>query len=160
MADEFDFISASDKPALLALCTPEWREAAKNALRDLGYKVHTAATHSDFLTRFGQIQYEVVIVEELFAANTLEENLTLKSLQNMSMSLRRHATVILLANSFQTFNTMQAFQQSVHAIVNSSELPLLGQLIEKAVADNTRFLSGFVEAQSRTARSRSGSSDT
>lgn len=157
MADEFDFISATDKPALLALCTPEWQQSAKKALKDLGYKVHTAATHSDFLTRFGQIQYEVVIVEELFAASTLQENLTLKSLQNMSMGLRRHATIILLANSFQTFNTLQAFQQSVHAIINSSELLLLGQLIEKAVADNIRFLHGFQEAQMRGARGKSDS---
>jgi len=149
MADEFDFISASDKPAILAISTPDWLDACKTALNELGYKVHTAATHSDFLTRFGQIQYEVVIVEELFAASSLEENSTLKSLQSMSMGLRRHATVILLANSFQTFNPMQAFQQSVHAIVNSSELLLLGQLIERAVADNTRFLLGFREVQSR-----------
>ncbi len=156
MADEFDFISKSDKPALLAISTPDWLEACKTALNELGYKVHTAATHSDFLTRFGQIQYEVVILEELFAASSLEENATLKSLQNMSMNQRRHATVILLANSFQTFNTMQAFQQSVHAIINSSELLLLGQLIEKAVGDNSRFLNGFLETQSRVMRSKAG----
>src|SRR5437667_5192236 len=100
MADEFDFIRASDKPALLAISTPDWLDASKTALNELGYKVHTAATHSDFLTRFGQIQYEVVIVEELFAANSLDENLTLTSLQNMPMGQRRHTTVILLANSF------------------------------------------------------------
>ena len=157
MADEFDFIGASDKPALLALSTPDWLEASKTALNELGYKVHTAATHSDFLTRFSQIQYEVVILQELFAANTLEENSTLKSLQNMSMGQRRHATVILLAESFQTFNTLQAFQQSVHAIINSSELLLLGQLIEKAVADNSRFLHGFRETQARILRGKSES---
>ena len=157
MADEFDFISKSDKPALLAISTPDSLEACKAALNELGYKVHTAATHSDFLTRFGQIQYEVVIVEELFAASTLQENLTLTALQSMGMSQRRHATVILLANSFQTFNTLQAFQQSVHAIVNSSELLLIGQLIEKAVADNSRFLHGFLETQTHVMRSKSGS---
>ena len=156
MADEFDFISASDKPALLAISTPDWLEASKTALNELGYKVHTAATHSDFLTRFDQIQYEVVIVEELFAASSLEENLTLKSLQIMPMSRRRHATVILLTNTFQTFNPLQAFQQSLHAIVNSSELLLLGQLIEKAVSDNNRFLQGFRETQARVMRGKSG----
>lgn len=156
MADEFDFISKSDKPALLAISTPDLLEACKNALNELGYKVHTAATHSDFLARFGQIQYEVVILEELFAAGTLEENATLKSLQNMSMNQRRLATVILLANSFQTFNTLQAYQQSVHAIVNTSELLLLGQLIERAVADNSRFLHGFLETQARVMRSKAG----
>ena len=55
--------------------------------------------------------------------------------------------VILFGNSFQTFTPMQAFQQSVHAVINSSELFLLKQLIEKAVADNTLFLHSFREAQ-------------
>jgi len=44
---------------------------------------------------------------------------------------------------------MQAFQQSVHAVINSSELFLLKQLIEKAVADNALFLTSYREAQTR-----------
>ena len=147
MADEFDFISATDKPALLAFSTPELLDTARSALTELGYKVHTAATHSDFLIRFTQIRYQVVIVEELFAANTIEENTTLFNLQNMPMNQRRHATIILLGYSFQTFTPMQAFQQSVHSVINTSELFLLRQLIEKTVADNNFFLHSFREAQ-------------
>jgi hypothetical protein len=44
---------------------------------------------------------------------------------------------------------MQAFQQSVHAVINTSELFLIKQLIEKAVADNTLFLTNYREAQAR-----------
>jgi len=44
---------------------------------------------------------------------------------------------------------MQAFQQSVHAVINSSEMFLIKQLIEKAMADNTLFLHSYREAQSR-----------
>jgi hypothetical protein len=149
MSNQFDFVSATDKPALLAFSTPEWLEAAKEALTELGYKVHTAATHTDFLIRFSQVHYQVVILEELFAANDLSENLTLQALQVMPMNQRRHATVILFGNSFQTFTPLQAFQQSVHAVISSSELFLLKQLIEKAVADNTLFLNSFREGQSR-----------
>src|SRR5438445_93827 len=149
MSNKFDFISTTDKPALLAFSTPEWLEAARSALTELGYKVHTAATHGDFLIRFSQIRYQVVIVEELFAANEPSENRTLSALQNMPMSQRRHATVILLGDSFQTFTPMQAFQQSVHAVINRSELFLLKQLIEKAVADNGLFLHSYREAQAR-----------
>src|SRR5258707_1827599 len=149
MSNKFDFISATDKPALLAFSTPEWLDAAKSALSELGYKVHTAATHSDFLIRFSQIRYQVVVLEELFAANELSENLTLQALQNMPMSQLLHATVILFGESFQTFTPMQAFQQSVHAVINSSELFLLKQLIEKAVADNNLFLNSYREAQTR-----------
>jgi hypothetical protein len=149
MADKFEFISANDKPALLAFSSPEWLEAARTALTELGYKVHTAATHGDFLVRFSQIHYQVVIVEELFAANVVGENLTLQALQNMPMGQRRHATVILFGDSFQTFSPLHAFQQSVHAVVSSSELFLLKQLIEKAIADNTLFLHSFRETQAR-----------
>ncbi len=149
MNNEFDFISATDKPALLAFSTPEWLDAVKLACQELGYKVHTAATHSDFLIRFCQVRYQVVIVEERFAANTLEENLTLQALQQMPMEQRRHATIILLGESFQTFTPMQAFQQSVHAVINSSELFLIKQLIEKSAADNQMFLHSFHEVQSR-----------
>ena len=149
MTSKFDFVSATDKPALLAFSSPEWLEAAKTALVELGYKVHTAATHGDFLIRFTQIRYQVVIVEELFAANNLGENLTLQALQHMPMAQRRHATVILFGDSFQTFTPMQAFQQSVHAVINSSELFLIKQLIEKAVADNALFQNSYREAQNR-----------
>lgn len=149
MSNTFEFISTTDKPALLAFSTPEWLEAARTALAELGYKVHTAATHGDFLIRFSQVRYQIVILEELFAANSLEENLTLHAIQQMPMSQRRHATVILFGNSFQTFTPMQAFQQSVHAVINSSELFLLKQLIEKAIADNTLFLHSYREAQNR-----------
>ena len=149
MNGSFDFVVSSDKPALIAFSTPEWLETAKAALQELGYKVHTAATHGDFLMRFSQVHYQVVIVEELFGANTPEENLTLKALQNMPVNQRRHATVLLIGNSFQTFAPMEAFKNSVHAVINSSEMFLLKQLVEKAVADNNVFLHSFREIQNR-----------
>src|SRR4029077_11090375 len=142
-------VSTTDKPALLAFSTPEWLEAAKTALSELGYKVHTAGTHGDFLIRFSQVRYQVVILEERFAANDITENLTLQALQQMPMGQRRHTTVVLLGDTFQTFTPMQAFQQSVHAVINSSELFLLKQLIEKAVADNVLFLNSYREAHAR-----------
>src|ERR1700689_3540735 len=103
MTGSFDFVTAEERPALLAFSTPEWLDTAKTALQELGYKVHTAATHGDFLIRYSQFRYQVVIVEELYAANTITENLTLQALQNMPMSQRRHTTVILFGTSFQTF---------------------------------------------------------
>ncbi|MGH7942700.1 MAG: hypothetical protein ACREE6_09395 [Limisphaerales bacterium] len=149
MDNAFDFISTGDKPALIAFSSPEWLETAKSTLAELGYKVHTAATHSDFLTRFTQVQYQVVVIEELFGAHTIDENLALKTLQMMPVNQRRHTTVILLGDSFQTFTPMEAFKHSVHAVINSSEMFLLKQLVEKAVSDNTLFLHSFREVQNR-----------
>ena len=149
MTHSFDFVSNEDKPALIAFSTPEWLDEAKTALQELGYKVHTAATHSDFLMRFSQVHYQVVLVEELFGASTPEENVTLQALQTMPMNQRRHATILLIGNSFQTFTPMEAFKNSVHAVINSSELFLLKQLVEKAAADNELFLKSYREVQNR-----------
>jgi len=77
----------------------------------------------------------------------------------MPMPQRRQATVILFGDSFQTFTPMQAFQQSVHAVINSSELFLLKQLIEKAVADNSLFLNSFREAQTSAHEAAADKSD-
>ena len=151
MNDQFDFISPTDKPALLAVSTPEWLAFAESALTEAGFKVHSITSHSEFPGRFSLVAYQVVILEEQFAGSPLHENLTLQTLQKMPMSQRRHTTAILIGSSCQTFNSMQAFQQSVHAVVNYSEMPLIAQLVQKIIADNDMFLGNFREVQERIA---------
>ena len=148
---EFDFLTANDKPALVAVSTPEMEETARTALDQLGYKGHVASNHGEFLHKFSQIPYQVVILDDLFNCESAEDNESLISLQRMSLHLRRHAVVILLGFNLSTFNPMQAFQNGVHAVVNPAELFLLIQLIEKAVADNDYFLHNFRETQQRVA---------
>ena len=148
---EFEFLTATDRPALLGLSTPELQETAKTALDQLGFKVHTAVNHGEFLHKFNQVPYQVVVIEELFSSNSPEENESLLALQRMPMSMRRHAVVVLFGFNMATFNPMQAFQQCVHAVVNPSEMFLLIQLVQKAVADNDTFLHTFREVQRRMA---------
>jgi DNA-binding NtrC family response regulator len=149
---EFDFISPNDKPAMVLLSTPDWLEIAKTALAELGYKVHAPPTHEEFAQRFGQVQYQVVVTELLFAAATAAENVSLLSLQQMPMGLRRHTVVILIGHEFQSLNAMQAFQQSVHAVVNPRQLASLGQIVQQAVAENDLRLGVLRDTQLRIAK--------
>src|SRR5437762_841025 len=149
MSVEFDFLTPTDKPALLGLTTPELQDTAKTALDQLGYKTHVAVNHGEFLHKFNQIPYHVVILEEMFSSSTPEENESLQTLQRMPMTMRRHAVVILFGFSLATFNPLQAFQQGVHAVVNPSEMFLLIQLIQKAAADDELFLHTFRDAHKR-----------
>jgi hypothetical protein len=147
MSADLEFLTPADKPALLGLSTPELLDTAKTALDQLGYKVHVAANHGEFLFKFAQVPYQVVVIEEGFSGSSPDENESLLALQRMPMNMRRHAVIILFGFSFSTFNPMQAFQQSVHAVVNPSEMFLLIQLIQKAVADSDLFLHTFREKQ-------------
>jgi hypothetical protein len=151
MSPDFDFLTPTDKPAIIGLSSVELQESARAALDQLGYKVHTAVNHGEFLHKFSQVPYQVVVIEELFAATTPEDNESLLALRRMPMSSRRHATVLLFGYNMATFNPMQAFQQCVHAVINPSEMFLLIQLVQKAVADNDMFLHTFREAQERLA---------
>ena len=152
MSGTFDFLTATDKPALIALSTPEWQELARTALTELGYKVHVAATHGDLITNFMQVPYQVVIIEECFASDTAPENRALAFLQTAQMNLRRHSTIILLGDSYTSFNPMEAFQMGVHLVVNRSEIMLLIQFIQKAAADNDLFLHSYRETQRRVSQ--------
>jgi hypothetical protein len=103
MPGSFDFVSTEDKPALIAFSTPEWLQEAKTALQELGY----TSPHRRHAQRFpGALQPGALSGGRhrgTCLARTPEENLTLKALQNMPVNQRRHATIILLGNSFQTF---------------------------------------------------------
>ena len=151
MSLELEFLTPTDKPALVGLSTPELLDAAKTAFDQLGYKAHMAANHGDFIFKFVQNSYQVVLLEECFSAAQPEENESLLTLQRMTMAQRRHSVVILIGFSFATFNPTQAFQQSVHAVVNPSEIFLIIQLIQKAVADSDLFLHNYRESQKRLA---------
>ena len=149
MPDSFEFISASDRPALLAFSNPIWLASARESVTQLGYKVHAASSPAEFLTRFSQVRYQLILIEDLFCAPTLEQNAPLATLQNLAMAQRRHTVIIVVGDAFKTLAPMPAFQLSVHAVINSAELFLLPQLIEKVVGENTLFLHHFNQAQLR-----------
>jgi hypothetical protein len=145
--EEFEIIGPSDRPALLAISTPEVAAMVKTSLAALGYKVHVVENHEQFELRFHQVGYHIVIIEETFAGSDMLANPTLRLIQNLPMSQRRHATFFLVGPSMETLNTMQAFTHSVHCVINYSELPMLAELAQKVVSENDMFLTTFRETQ-------------
>jgi hypothetical protein len=149
MSEEFDFIGPNDLPALVAVRTPECLATVKTILKEMGYKVHVVENHIQLETRYHQINYHVVVIEETFAGHPLEDNPSLQFLQQLPMAQRRHAVFFLLGAAFETLNTLQAFSQSVHCVVNYTEITMIGQIIQKTVAENNLFLNTFRDIQHR-----------
>ena|SRR5689334_16045480 len=154
MAIDLDFLNPSYKPALLALSAQDVITVCKDVLRELNYKVLVATSHEDFTTRYANVQFQLVILEEDFGTPGQDGNTSLRTLQHLPMSLRRHTTVILLGHNFQTLDPLQAFTQSVHAVMNWADLGSLSQIIQQVVAENTLFLNVFREAQLRVGQGK------
>ena len=148
MAD-YDLLTLSDKPALLGISTLEWQARVLATLDSMGYKVHAAQSHDDFINRFTQYQYQVTVVEEMFDCANPQENRSLAFVQNLPMNLRRHSVIMLLGDTFQTMHAMQAFQQSVHVVINSADFDNLEGVFQKVIADNNTFLAPYRQVQER-----------
>ena len=147
MPADLEFISPDDKPALVAVSHPERLAKARSILTDLDYKVHVATNHEEFLLRFSKVRYHVVVIEELFASASAGENQSLAQLQRMPMAHRRNAVIFLLGDRFQTLHEFQAFQASVHAVINSSDADRLRMIIQQVVADQEEVMRVFGDIQ-------------
>jgi hypothetical protein len=147
--EEFDIIGPGDQPALLAISTPEVIAQVRTALTELGYKVHAVDGYEQFDLRYNQINYLIVFIEESFAGGDLMEHQALRMVQNLPMSLRRHAVIFLVGPSLETLNTMQAFALSVHCVINYTELQILPELVQKTMAENEMFLNTYRDVQRR-----------
>jgi hypothetical protein len=147
--EEFDIIGPDDHPALLAISTPDLAELVKSTLVGMGYKVHVVDRPVLFETRYSQVNYKIVFIEETFAGSDPVQNSALATIQQMPMSQRRHAVFFLIGSGYETLNTMQAFALSVHCVVNVTELAMLPELVQKTVAENDLFLTPYREALRR-----------
>jgi PleD family two-component response regulator len=139
--ENFDFIGPADKPALVCISDRERQQTVRQALEAAGYKVHVVTDAALFQARFFQVNYEVVVLDQV------EDAAILECVETMPMAHRRHATFLLLGAEFETLNSLQAFTRSVHCVVHYSQLNLIGRLIEKTVAENRSFLAPFQEIQ-------------
>jgi hypothetical protein len=147
--EEFEFIGPNDKPALLAITSPEALEAAKAPLIAMGYKCHVVDSHPMFETRFNQVAYQIVVIDENFAGGNIMENASLRYVQELPMAQRRNVVFFLIGPSFESLNTMQAFCQSVHCVLNFAELPMLTEVVQKTIAENDMFLRTYRDVQKR-----------
>ncbi len=147
--EDFDIIGPNDEPALLAVSTPEVIAIVKPALTEIGYKVHMAENFEQFETRYSQINYRLVVIEEFFAGSDSLVNPTLQLIQDLPMALRRHAVFILIGQTMETLNALQAFAASVHCMINYAELQMFPDLARKTVTENDMFLTTFRDTQRR-----------
>jgi len=152
MSLELEILSPTDRPVLLGISSPDILDYARGVVDQMGYKVHYAATHGEFLERFSRVPYEFVILEDAFGGVLPDSNAALTTLQTMPMALRRHAAVLLVSDVCESLNAMQAFEQSVHAVINRADIDKLMLVIQQVVYDTSTFMGVYRDVQSRIAQ--------
>jgi CheY-like chemotaxis protein len=132
--EKMDFFELGDKTSLIC-ADPTTIEVAKDTLRELGFKFHTAETPELAVERIRYTNYDCIILQENFAGSSLKSNAVLSFLANLPMAQRRLWFICLVGPSFKTLDAMQAFGQSVHLVLNPSDLPNLGPILKKGLAE-------------------------
>lgn len=129
-----DFFELGDKTSLIC-GDSAITEAAKTTLRELGFKFHTAETPDLAIERIRYTNYDCIIIQESFAGSSLKSNAVLNFLGPLPMAQRRNWFVCLIGPSFKTLDAMQAFGQSVQLVLNPADLPNLGPILKKGLAE-------------------------
>src|SRR5438876_5671418 len=129
-----DFFDLGDKTSLVCADSAT-TDVAKATLRELGFKCHTAETAELAIERMRYNNYDCIIVHENFAGSSLRSNSVLNYLAPLPMALWRYSFVCLVGPSLKTLDALQAFTQSVHITLNPTDLPNLGPILKKSLAE-------------------------
>jgi hypothetical protein len=132
--EKMDFFELGDKTSLIC-ADPTTSEVVRTTLRELDFKYHIAETAEIAIERTRYTNYDCIIVQETFAGNSLRSNAVLNYLAQLPMAQRRYSFICVIGPSFKTLDAMQAFAQSVHLVLHPVDLPNLGPILKKGLAE-------------------------
>jgi hypothetical protein len=132
--EKMDFFEVGDKTSLIC-ADPNTTEVVKATLRELGFKYHVAETPELAVERMRYTNYDCIVVHENFAGSSLRSNAVLNYLSPLPMAQRRYSFICLIGPSVKTLDAMQAFALSVHLTLSPMDLPNLGAILKKGLAE-------------------------
>ena len=139
--------SVDGRPALMCVDDDERRKAVRAVLKQLSFDPETPGDPTEAVDSLRKIAYHVVVVDEAYGGAGAADNLVLKALATMTMSVRRYMFVLLIAAGVKSFDHATAFARSVNAVVNPNDLTQLGPALRRAIIDNDAFYRVFREVQ-------------
>ena len=137
-----EIVEVGDKTALICNDGPG-AESLKSTLEETGFKCHTAETPERAIERMKYTPYNLITIDQNFGGSTLETNSVLAYLAPLPMAQRRNSFIVLIGDAFRTLDAMQAYTQSVHLVVNPSDLSNMGAILKKSLADFNTFYSVY-----------------
>lgn len=128
--DEKDF-----KPRRVLLCLGQKRDDVSKVLTEAGFKVYMAQTPAQANERMREGKTEILIFSPDFAAEFGGAAILQQKVNAMYSSERRRLFLISLEDAGTTMNAHEAFLRNLNLVVNTSDIPQLPLILNRALRD-------------------------
>ena len=126
---------AMEKPRRVLLCLGEKKEQVAKVLTDAGYRVYVAETPAQANERLREGKTEIVIFSPDLAVEFGGAAIIQQKANTMYSSERRRMYLVSLEDKGTTMNAHDAFLRNLNLIVNTSDIPQLPLILNRAVQD-------------------------
>ena len=125
----------SEKPRRVLLCLGSKKDEVAKILTESGYRVYLAQTPAQANERLRDGKTEIVIFSPDFAAEFGGAAILQQKANAMYSSERRRLYLVSLEDNGTTMNAHDAFVRNLNLIVNTSDIPQLPLILNRAVLD-------------------------
>ena len=125
----------SEKPRRVLMCLGQKRDEVGKVLIDAGFKVYVAQTPAQANERMREGKTEILIFSPDFAAEFGGAAILQQKVNAMYSSERRRLFLITLEDAGTTMNAHDAFLRNLNLIVNTSDIPQLPMIMNRALRD-------------------------
>ncbi len=124
-----------EKPRRALLCLGEKKDEVAKLLTSSGYRVYIAQTPAQANERLREGKTEIVIFSPDFAAEFGGAAILQQRANAMYTSERRRLFLVSLEDGGATMNAHEAFLRNLNLIVNTSDVPQLPLILNRALLD-------------------------
>jgi len=127
--------NSGEKPRRILLCLGQKRDEVGKVLVDAGFKVYVAQTPAQANERLREGKTEILIFSPDFAAEFGGAAILQQKVNAMYSSERRRLYLISLEDKGSTMNAHEAFLRNLNLIVNTTDIPQLPIILNRALRD-------------------------
>ncbi|MBC7901732.1 MAG: zinc-ribbon domain-containing protein [Saprospiraceae bacterium] len=124
-----------EKPRRALLCLGEKKDEVAKLLTENGYRVYIAQTPAQANERLREGKTELVIFSPDFAAEFGGAAILQQKANAMYSSERRRLFLISIEDGGTTMNAHDAFLRNLNLVVNTSDIPQLPLILNRAMLD-------------------------
>ena len=148
----FDFIEEEGSTALVCESDTQVIKKIVSTLDLMEYHITVAENGRDALKKMRYHQYDLILIDESFYADSPESNMVLLYIERLSINIRRNLFVAMLSSNFRTQDNMTAFKYSVNIVINVNNVDEFDKILQRGLADQEFFFRVYIDTLKKEGR--------